>query len=188
NSIKEEQQVSIALPGGVKELVDGANQFDADLFMSAFGEGALVNDRHRQFWGSEAIRRWCEIEITGDRVTIEPVEVVEHYGDVIVTAKFDGDYDRSDLPPELFLQLYCALRNDKVVQLILLPMDGRPLSKATVTSIAATAYSAELPEGARSPLDVGRCAPPPGRSRARRSGHSVGPLSPPTCSPGCMRI
>ena len=120
--------MSITLPSGVKELVDGANQFDADLFMSAFGEGALVNDRHRQFWGSEAIRRWCEIEITGDRVTIEPVEVVEHYGDVIVTAKFDGDYDKSDLPPELFLQLYCALRNDKVVQLILLPMDGRPLT------------------------------------------------------------
>ena len=143
-------------PAGVKELVDGANQFDADLFMSAFGEGALVNDRHRQFWGSEAIRRWCEIEITGDRVTIEPVEVVEHYGDVIVTAKFDGDYDKSDLPPELYLQLYCALRNNKIVQLILLPMDGRPLSKATETSIAATAYSAELPKGARSPLDVGR--------------------------------
>ena len=148
--------MSITLPGGVKELVDGANQFDADLFMSAFGEGALVNDRHRQFWGSEAIRRWCEIEITGDRVTIEPIEVVEHYGDVIVTARFDGDYDKSDLPPELFLQLYCALRSDKIVQLILLPMDGRPLSKATETSIAATAYSAELPEGARSPLDVGR--------------------------------
>jgi hypothetical protein len=134
---------SSELPAPVADFINATNRFDTEGFIATFiDDDPLVNDRHRQFWGKEAIRRWCEIEITGDHVSMRPVEVVNHYGDVIVTAEIDGDYDKSDLPPVLTLQFYFTLRGDRIARVILLPIDGRTLSKATETSEAATRYSA----------------------------------------------
>ncbi|MFD8339315.1 nuclear transport factor 2 family protein [Streptomyces solisilvae] len=136
------------IPRPVADLIDAANSFDTDGFMRQFAHDAMVNDRHRQFWGYDAIRRWCEIEITGDHVTMNPVEVINHYGDVIVSAELDGDYDKSELPDQFILQFYFTLRDDKIVQCILLPIGGRQLSKATSTSEAATPFAARVPSSA----------------------------------------
>ncbi|MDB5582448.1 MAG: hypothetical protein JWR80_7624 [Bradyrhizobium sp.] len=133
------------LPKPVADFIDATNRFDIEGFMAPFAHDALINDRHRPFWGTDAIRKWSEIEMVGDHVTIEVRDVREHYGDVIVTAKVDGDYDKSDLPPELILAFYFTVRGDKIVQIILMPVGGRKLSKATETSEAATPYSAGVP-------------------------------------------
>ncbi|MEU1597932.1 nuclear transport factor 2 family protein [Streptomyces sp. NPDC005708] len=137
------------IPQPVADLIDAANSFDTDRFMRPFAQDAMVNDRHRQFWGYSAIRKWCEIEITGDHVTMNPVEVINHYGDVIVSAELDGDYDKSELPDPFILQFYFTLRDDKIVQCILLPVGGRKLSKATETSEAATPFAARVPTSAQ---------------------------------------
>lgn len=142
--------MSFDIPQAVADLIDAANRFDTDAFMRPFAKDAMVNDRHRQFWGEDAIRTWCEIEITGDHVTMKPIEVINHYGDVIVTAELDGDYDKSDLPPALVLQFYFTLRENKIVQCILLPIGGRKLSKATDTSEAATPFAARVPAASSS--------------------------------------
>ncbi|MEU6702014.1 nuclear transport factor 2 family protein [Pseudonocardia sp. NPDC046786] len=139
--------MDLDIPRPVADMIDAANRFDTDDFMAPFAPDAMVNDRHRQFWGVDAIRAWCEIEITGDHVTITPVDVIHHYGDVIVTAEVDGDYDKSDLPPVLVLQFYLSLRAGKIVQCMLLPVGGRKLSKATETSEAATPYADPVPTG-----------------------------------------
>lgn len=141
----DEDAVSFDIPQPVADLIAATNRFDTDGFMAAFAPDAMVNDRHRQFWGADAIRTWCEIEITGDHVTLDPVEVIHHHGDVIVTAEVDGDYDKSDLPPVLVLQFYFTLREGEIVQCILLPVGGRELSKATETSEAATPYAERVP-------------------------------------------
>ena len=66
--------VTATWPAPVARFVEAANSFDTDGFMAAFSDREpLVNDRHRQFWGKDAIRRWCEIEITGDHVTLKPL-------------------------------------------------------------------------------------------------------------------
>ena len=131
-------------PRVVADMIEATNSFDTDAFMACFTDDAMINDRHRQFWGKDAIRRWCEIEITGDHVTMGVTDVVNHYGDCIVTADIDGDFDKSDLPPVLVLQFYYTIRNNKIVQIILLPIGGRKLSKPTETSEAATAYASSL--------------------------------------------
>jgi hypothetical protein len=43
--------------------------------------------------------------------------VIGHYGDVIVRARFDGTYDKSNLPDELILTSYFGIRQDKITSL-----------------------------------------------------------------------
>src|SRR5215218_1995140 len=75
---------------------------------ACFAEGALVNDQLRDYWGIDAIKAWAEREIVGDKVTMKVVRVVEHFGDVIVTANVDGDYDKTGLPGPLVLAFHFA--------------------------------------------------------------------------------
>ena len=80
----------------------------------AFAPGAYVNDDRREIWGIEAIRKFIAKETVGDRVTMEVREVVDHYGDITVRAKYDGDYDKTNLPEELILTNYFSLRDGKI--------------------------------------------------------------------------
>jgi hypothetical protein len=96
------------------------NAFDEDAIVATFAYDALVNDAHREFWGVDAIRRWVAKELVGDRVTIEVTEVIEHYGDTIVCGRYDGDYDKTNLPDELILTNYFTVKNGAIVRLIII--------------------------------------------------------------------
>ncbi len=96
------------------------NAFDEDAIVATFADDALVNDAHREFWGREAIRRWAARELVGDRVTIEVTEVLDHHGDTIVRGRYDGNYDKTNLPDELVLTNYFTVRNGKIVTLIVI--------------------------------------------------------------------
>ena len=65
----------------------------------------------------DAIRRWVNKEMVGDNVTIEPVEVLDHYGDTIVRGRYDGTYDKTNLPAELIMSNYFSVRDGKIVSL-----------------------------------------------------------------------
>jgi hypothetical protein len=102
----------------VAEHIKAVNDFDTDAVVATFAPDAYVNDNHREIQGINAIRRWVEREIVGDKVTLDVREVVDHYGDVIVRAVYDGDYDKSRLPPgELILSNYFSVRGNKIVSL-----------------------------------------------------------------------
>src|SRR5690348_13481430 len=101
------------------EFIAAVNAFDEDAIVATFASDALVNDAHREFWGREAIRRWVARELVGDRVTIEVTEVLDH-GDTIVRGRYDGDYDKTNLPDELILTNYFTIRDGKIVTLIVI--------------------------------------------------------------------
>jgi ketosteroid isomerase-like protein len=105
------------LPPVVAEHIDAVNAFDTDRIVSTFAPDAYVNDNRREIWGADAIRKFIEKEFVGDHVTMEVREVVDHYGDIIVRAKFDGTYDKTNLPDELVMTSYFGLRNDKITSL-----------------------------------------------------------------------
>ena len=86
------------LTGVVAEHIRAVNDFDTDAIVATFAEDAYVNDARREIRGIDAIRRWVNKEMTGDSVTIEPVEVLDHYGDMIVRGRYDGTYDKTNLP------------------------------------------------------------------------------------------
>jgi hypothetical protein len=111
---------TVSLPPVVAGHIDAVNAHDADAIVATFADGALVNDAHREFWGSEAIRRWVAREMTGDQVTIDVTEVIDHHGDTIVRGRYDGTFDKTNLPEELILTNYFTVRGGKIVSLIVI--------------------------------------------------------------------
>jgi hypothetical protein len=53
-----------------------------------------VFDGSREIWGLEAISKYTTEEFVDDRVTMEVRELVDHYGDVIVRAKWTATTTR----------------------------------------------------------------------------------------------
>jgi SnoaL-like domain len=127
---------TVKLAGVVAEYVAAVNAFDEDAVVATFAEDALVNDVRREFWGQDAIRGWVRAEIVGDRVTVEPIDVVEHHGQTIVRGRYDGDYDKTNLPDELILTSYFTVRDGKIATLIIIhnaPSPNPASTEATAT-------------------------------------------------------
>jgi hypothetical protein len=47
-------------------------------------------------------------------------EVLDHHGDTIVRGRYDGDYDKTNLPDEPILTSYFTVRDGKIVTLIII--------------------------------------------------------------------
>ncbi len=105
------------LPPVVAEHIAAVNALDLERIMATFAPDAYVNDNRREMCGTDAIRRFMAREFVGDRVTMEVREIVDHYGDVTVRARFDGDYDKTNLPDELVMSSYFSVRDGRIVSL-----------------------------------------------------------------------
>jgi ketosteroid isomerase-like protein len=102
------------LPPIVAEHLAAVNAFDTERIVATFAADAYVNDNRREIWGTDAIRKFIAKEFVGDHVTMEVREVVDHYGDIIVRAKYDGTYDKTNLPAELVMTTYFGIRDGKI--------------------------------------------------------------------------
>ncbi len=112
--------MSIELKGVIADHVRAINSFDIDAAVATFADDAYVNDNRREINGITAIRRWVEKEMVGDSVTIDVTEVLDHYGDTIVRGRYDGTYDKSNLPENLVLSNYFSVRDGKIVSLVVI--------------------------------------------------------------------
>ena len=118
--------MSASLPPVVAAYLAAVNAFDVDAIVAAFAPDAYVNDARREIRGVDAIRRWVEKEMVGDHVTMEPLEVVDHYGDTIVRSRYDGTYDKTNLPGELVMSDYFSVRDGKIVSLAVIRNQPSP--------------------------------------------------------------
>ena len=107
------------LPTVIKSLIDAMNAHDSDKFIACFAQDALCNDFQRNFFGREAIKQWSDKEIIGAKVTFTINEVVEHYGEYLITALTDGNYDKSKSPDPTYLDYFFTVRDGKIVRLII---------------------------------------------------------------------
>ena len=105
------------LTGVIADHITAVNAFDTDAIVATFAPDAYVNDARREIRGIDPIRRWIDKEMVGDRVTMEVREVVDHYGDTIVRARYDGTYDKTNLPDELVMSNYFSVRDGKIISL-----------------------------------------------------------------------
>ena len=105
------------LPAIVAEHIAAVNAFDTDRIVATFAPDAYVNDNRREIWGTDAIRAFMAKEFVGDRVTMDVVEVIDHYGDIIVRACYDGTYDKTNLPDDFVMTSYFGLREGKITSL-----------------------------------------------------------------------
>jgi hypothetical protein len=112
--------IATELSGVVAEHIAAVNAFDLDRIVATFAPDAYVNDNRREIWGSSAIRAFLAKEFVGDSVTMDVVEVLNHYGDVIVRARYDGTYDKTNLPDDFVMTSYFGVRDDKITSLAII--------------------------------------------------------------------
>jgi hypothetical protein len=112
--------ISTGPEGVVAGYIAAVNAHDEDAIMATFADDALVNDARREFWGAAAIRRWVAKEITGDHVTVDVTEAFEHHGVTVVRGRYDGTFDKTNLPDELILTSYFTVRDGKIASLIVI--------------------------------------------------------------------
>ncbi len=113
------EDIKNALPPVIADHFAAQGAGDADAFIVTFAPDALLNDARREFLGHEAIRAWADKEIFGDNVRAEVVQAYAHNGAYIVHARFDGDFDKTNLPDPVILTCYFNLADDKISQLII---------------------------------------------------------------------
>ena len=112
--------MSTELPAVVAEYLAAVNALDTDRIVATFAPDAYVNDNRREIWGTEPIRAFFAKEFVGDHVTMEVTEVVDHYGDTLVRARFDGTYDKTNLPDDFQMTSYFGVRDGKIVSLAII--------------------------------------------------------------------
>jgi len=112
--------------GTAAEYVNAVNSHDTDAIIALFAPDAYVNDARREINGTDSIRRWIAKEITGDSVTMEVREVVQHHGETILRSRYDGTFDRTNLPGELILTDYIRIQNGKIVSLVVIRNQPSP--------------------------------------------------------------
>jgi hypothetical protein len=109
------------IPGPVLEFFDAMNKHDTAGIVALFRPDGLINDVQREFWGTAAMTRFVDREISGDKVVAtRVVGAKEHYGDYIIAVEVDGDYDKTGLPDPLVLTFYFSLAADQITRLIIL--------------------------------------------------------------------
>ena len=118
--------MTASLPPVVADYLAAVNAFNLDGMVATFAPDAYVNDARRQISGIDAIRRWAEKEMVGDHVTMEPLEVVDHYGETIVRSRYDGTYDKTNLPAELVMSDYFSVRDGKIISLAVIRNQPSP--------------------------------------------------------------
>ena len=110
-------EIITELPPIIAEHIDAVNAHDTDRIMRTFAPDAYVNDNRREIWGADAIRKLMENEFVNFNVTMDVQGIVDHYGDIIVTAKYDGTYPTTDMPDEVVMSNYFSIRDGKIVGL-----------------------------------------------------------------------
>jgi len=105
----------ITLPQPVANFVRAINDQDADGFLSAFSNDAVVTDVNREFRGVAAIKEWSDREIFDANVTLDVIAVAERDGQTVITAKVDGTFDKTGLPDPLLLDQRFTLDGGKIV-------------------------------------------------------------------------
>jgi hypothetical protein len=119
-------KVITELPPVVAEHIDAVNAFDTDRIVNTFAVDAYVNDNQREIWGADAIRKFIDTEIVGYHVTMQVREILDNYGEIIVRARWDGTYDKTNLPDELIVTSYFSIRDDKIVSIVIIVNQASP--------------------------------------------------------------
>ena len=101
----------------VEAHFQATNADDPVTFLSIFTDDAVVIDAGKEYHGKTAIKEWSDLDYFGVRLRLEVTNAVQDAVEIVVTAKSDGDYDKSGLPDPLYLDFHFTVEGDKVTRL-----------------------------------------------------------------------
>lgn len=104
------------LPKPIEDHIQATNSENPALFLSTFADNAVVFDAGKEYRGKDAIQAWSNRDYFGDHLRLEVVNVVQDGVECVVTAKCDGDYDKTGLPDPLYLDLHFTVEGGLVTR------------------------------------------------------------------------
>lgn len=93
------------------------NADDPVTFLSIFADNAVLINAGKEYHGKTAIKEWSDREYFGVHLRLEVINTVQDAAEIVVTAKSDGDYDKSGLPDPLYLDFHFTVEGDKITRL-----------------------------------------------------------------------
>jgi len=109
--------MTIQLPPTAAAYVRSINSQDAGGFLALFADDATVDDVGREFQGRAAIKAWSDREIFAPLVTLDVMGVAERAGEIVLTSKVDGNFDKTGLPDPVIIDHFLTTDGGRIVRL-----------------------------------------------------------------------
>jgi hypothetical protein len=113
------------LPKSIETYFHAINIYDSGLFSECFTEDAVVEDEGKEYHGLATIKEWIEESNNKLQVKTEVNNVVEQNDKIVVTAKIDGNFDKTGFPDPLLLDFHFTIKEDKIAGLTILFIDDK---------------------------------------------------------------
>ncbi len=94
-----------------------ANGPDPDGFIANFTDNALLIDGTHEYSGIKAIKEWSETDLFASQVKYEVINTAQRNNETVVTARVDGNYDKTGLPDPLMLDHHFIITEGKISRL-----------------------------------------------------------------------
>ena len=107
----------LEIPTPIVAFIEATNNHNTDAFFATFADGAVITDEGQEYRGIAAIKEWSDEKNIGSNITLEAVDVTSPDGKTIVTAKVDGNFDKTGLPDPFLMDLHFTLDAGKITRL-----------------------------------------------------------------------
>lgn len=101
----------------ITNFIKAFNGHDTSTLVEFLGDDARVHDEGHDYRGIHEIRKWYEEKVVSPNVTLTPLKAVERNRETIVTARVDGNFDKTGLPHPLELDFHFLINSNKVTGL-----------------------------------------------------------------------
>ena len=112
--------MNIKLPQPVETYFSASNVPNISTFLSIFDEDAIVVDEGQEYQGTVAIKEWSFQHHFSTKLILEATNIVQIDNNTIITAKVDGDFDKTGFPDPLLLDFHFTVTGDKITRLVIL--------------------------------------------------------------------
>ena len=114
------------IPQPIAAFIQATNTHNTDKFLATLTDSAVISDEGHDYRGIAAIKEWSDEKLIGAKVTLEPIKTVKKDGNIIVTAKIDGNFDKTGLPDPFQMDFHFTIDSNKVVALSIRLPEKRP--------------------------------------------------------------
>jgi hypothetical protein len=107
----------LQMPQAIAAFVAATNAHNTDEFLATLADNAVLTDEGQNYRGIGAIKTWSDERYVGAKVTLDVVKVVNSDDKTIVTAKVDGNFDKTGLPDPFLMDFHFTTNAGKISEL-----------------------------------------------------------------------
>lgn len=104
----------------IETYFNSTSESEKSTFLSVFAKDAVLIDEGKEYKGLTQIAKWSEEYHFAYKLKLEVINVRERNTESIVTAKVDGDFDKTGLPDPFLLDFHFTVVNEKITRLEIL--------------------------------------------------------------------